>query len=286
MRHHEKRALVGPSDVPALIQKEGLPAAMRGFSRETPERPRPLTIEEIQGLREDMVRAAIRIKRAGFDGIELHGAHGYLLCQFTSPFYNRRNDDYGGSPEKRWRFSLEIIRDIKEALGEEFVVGYRFSAREWIPDGLDLPESLEMAKALEKAGADYLSVSHGCYGTATRIFPDKDDVMTEDAAAVRKAVSIPVMCPNFRDPDKVAEALSKGAVDLAALSRPLLADPLWPRKVKEGRAEEIQHCTRCYQCVRTAVVEHVPARCPVNPRLGFERFDPGSLPRPTGDRSL
>lgn len=286
MRHHEKRALVGPSDVPALIQKKGLPAALRGFSRETPERPRPLSVDEIQGLRGDMVRAAVRIKRAGFDGIELHGAHGYLLCQFTSPYYNRRDDDYGGSPERRWRFSLEIIGDIKEALGRNFVVGYRFSAREWIPDGLDLPESLDMARALEDAGADYLSVSHGCYGTATRIFPDEEDVMTKDAAAVRKAVSIPVMCPNFRDPDKVAEALSKGAVDLVALSRPLLADPQWVRKVKEGRAEDIQHCTRCYQCVRTAVVEHVPARCPVNPRLGFERFDPGTLPRPAGDPSL
>jgi 2,4-dienoyl-CoA reductase-like NADH-dependent reductase (Old Yellow Enzyme family) len=280
MRHHKQRPLVGPSDVPALVQKDGLPKNLKGIVKEAPERPHPLDVQEIKGLGDEMVRAAGRAKGAGFDGIEIHGAHGYLLCQFTSPYYNRRNDDYGGSPERRWRFSLEIIRDIKETLGQNFVVGYRFSAREWIPDGLDLPESIEMAKALEGAGADYLSVSQGCYGSATHVFPAGEGAMTEDAAAIRKAVSIPVMCPNFQSPDKVADAISNGSVDLVALSRPLLADPLWARKVKEGRPEEIQHCKRCYQCIRAAIVDHVPARCPVNPKLGFERFDPQGLPRP------
>jgi 2,4-dienoyl-CoA reductase-like NADH-dependent reductase (Old Yellow Enzyme family) len=280
MRHHERRPLVGPSDVPALIQKEGLPKAVRGFLKETAERPRPLDVQEIHGLKDAMVRAAVRVKGAGFDGIEVHGAHGYLLCQFTSPYYNRRVDDYGGSPENRWRFSIEIIRGIKEALGQNFVVGYRFSAREWIPDGLELAESIEMAKALEEAGADYLSVSQGCYGAATRVFPDGEGDVTEDAAKIRKEVSIPVMCPNFQDPDRVAEAISGGSVDMVALSRPLLADPLWPKKVKEGRGQEIKKCKRCYQCIQAAVIDHVPVRCPVNPRLGFERFDPESLPRP------
>ncbi len=280
MRHHKQRPLVAPSDVPALVQKDGLPKNLKGIEREAPERPRPLDVQEIKGLGTEMVRAADRVKRAGFDGVEVHGAHGYLLCQFTSPYYNRRNDDYGGSPEKRWRFSLEIIRDIKETLGQDFVVGYRFSAREWIPGGLDLAESIEMAKALEGAGTDYLSVSQGCYGSATQLFPAGEGAMTENAAAIRKGVSIPVMCPNFQSPDKVADAISNGSVDLVALSRPLLADPLWARKVREGRPDEIQHCKRCYQCVRAAIVDHLPARCPVNPKLGFERFDPQGLPRP------
>jgi len=283
MTHGERRPLVGPSDVPALIQKDGLPKNLKGLLKTRPERPHPLDVEEIKGLREAMVRAAGRAKKAGFDGVEIHGAHGYLLCQFTSPYYNQRDDDYGGSPEKRWRFSLEIIRGIKETLGQNFVVGYRFSAREWIPGGLDLTESTEMAKALEGAGADYLSVSQGCYGSATHVFPKEEDAMTENAAAIRKAVSIPVMCPNFQNPDKAAEAISNGSVDLVALARPLLADPLWARKVKDGRAGDIQHCNRCYQCVRAAIVDHVPVRCPVNPKLGFERFDPQSLPRPATD---
>jgi 2,4-dienoyl-CoA reductase-like NADH-dependent reductase (Old Yellow Enzyme family) len=279
-RHHEKRSLVGPSDVPALVQQEGLPKAIKGLLKENPERPRPLGADEILGLREAMVRAAGRVKRAGFDGVEVHGAHGYLLCQFTSPYYNRREDDYGGSPEKRWRFSLDIIRDIKASLGQKFVVGYRFSARDWISGGLELPESIEMAKALQEAGADYLSVSQGCYGSATHVFPKEENTITEDAAAIRKAVSIPVMCANFQNPDTVAEAISSGSVDLVALSRPLLADPRWPKKVKEGRPEEIKHCKRCYQCIQAAIIDHVPVRCPVNPTLGFERFDARYLPRP------
>jgi len=280
MSHHKRRPLVGPSDVPALIQQDGLPKTLQGIAKTSPERPRPLEVEEIIGLKEATIRAAVRAKRSGFDGIEVHGAHGYLLCQFTSPYYNRRTDDYGGSPEKRWRLSLETIHGLKETLGKNFVVGYRFSAREWIPGGLDLPESIEMAKALQGAGADYLSVSQGCYGAATHLFPAGEDVMTEDAAAIRKAVSIPVMCPNFQDPDKVAEAISNGSVDLVALSRALLADPMWAMKVKEGRAAEIEKCKRCYQCVRAAIVDHVPVRCPVNSRLGFERFDAQSFPRP------
>ncbi len=283
MNHHERRPLVGPSDVPALIQQEGLPKAIRGMLEETPQRPRPMEVGEIRALKDATVRAAARAKRAGFDGVEIHGAHGYLLCQFTSPYFNRRTDDYGGSPEKRWRFSLEIIREIKAILGKDFTVGYRFSAREWIPDGIDLPESIEMAQALQASGADYLSVSQGCYGSATRMFPEGENDFGQDAAAIRKQVAIPVMCPNFQSPDKVAEAISNGSVDLVALSRALLADPLWPKKVKEGRPAEIQRCIRCYHCIQTGVVEHVPVRCLVNPKLGFERFDPECFPRPAGD---
>lgn len=284
LRHHEKRPLVGPSDVPALIQKEGLPKALKGLPKEPPEIPRPLEVQEIQELKASTVRAANRAKKAGFDGIELHGAHGYLLCQFTSPYFNRRDDDYGGSPERRWRFSIEIIRAIKETVGQDFVVGYRFSAREWIPGGLDLPESIEMAKAIQEAGADYLSVSHGCYGATTRVFPEAENAITGDASTIRKEVSIPVMCPNFQDPDKAAEAIANGSVDLVALSRALLADPQWVKKVKEGRPEAIQRCIRCYHCIRAVIVDHLPVRCSVNPMLGFERFDPQCLPQPGGNQ--
>ena len=280
MNHHRKRPLVGPSDVPALVQQEGLPKTIQGLKNETPEPPHPMSIQEIRDLKDETMKAAGRARRAGFDGIELHGAHGYLLCQFTSPYYNRRSDDYGGSPEKRWRFSIEIIRDIKKSLGREFVVGYRFSACEGIPGGLELSESQEMAGALQEAGADYLSVSRGCYGSATDVFPKGEGAITEDAAAIRKRVSIPVMCANFQNPDTVAGEISSGAIDMAALSRPLLADPSWAGKVQAGKPETINPCIRCYQCVRSAVVEHVPVRCPVNPRLGFERFDPESFPRP------
>ena len=133
-----QRDLVAPSDIPALVQKEGLPVSLKSFSLKEAEPPRPLEIKEIEYLREAMALASMRAKKAGFDGVEIHGAHGYLLGQFTSPYYNRRSDEYGGSPQKRWKLSLELIREIRERAGDRFVVGYRFSAREWIQDGLDL----------------------------------------------------------------------------------------------------------------------------------------------------
>ena len=280
LQGHEKRPLVAPSDVPALIPQDDLPDAIKGLRQKAPERPRPLTIEEIEDLKASVVRAAGRAKRAGFDGIELHGTHGYLLSQFNSPYFNRRNDQYGGSPEKRWAISIEIIREIKETVAQDFAVGYRFSAREWIPGGLELPESIQMARALQEAGADYLSVSHGCYGSVNRIFPKGEGAISLDAAAIQKEVAIPVMCPNFQDPAKAAEVIANGSVGLVALSRALLADPLWARKVRDGKPETIHRCIRCYQCVRAAIVDYLPVRCPVNPGLGFERFDPRYLPRP------
>jgi 2,4-dienoyl-CoA reductase-like NADH-dependent reductase (Old Yellow Enzyme family) len=276
----EKRPLVAPSDVPALISGEDLPEAVKGLKDKKPDRPRPLTSEEIGHLKISVVKAANRAKSAGFDGVELHGAHGYLLCQFTSPYFNRRDDEYGGSSEKRWKLSLELVRGIKMDVGKDFVVGYRFSAREGIPGGLDLPESIQMVRALEEGGADYLSVSHGCYGSVTQIFPRGEGSMTADAAAIQREVAIPVMCPNYQDPGKAAETIAKGSAAAVALSRAFLADPLWTEKVQEGRPETIQRCIRCYQCVRAAVVDYLPVRCPVNPGLGFERFDSRYIPRP------
>jgi len=286
LRSQENRPLVAPSDVPALIPQDDLPEAIKGLRQKAPERPRPLTIEEIEYLKASVVRAAGRAKRSGFDGVELHGTHGYLLSQFNSPYFNQRNDQYGGSPEKRWAISIGIIREIKETVAQDFAVGYRFSAREWIPGGLDLPESTKMAKALQEAGADYLSVSHGCYGSVTRIFPKGEGAISLDAAAIQKEVAIPVMCPNFQDPAKAAELIANGSIGLVALSRPLLADPLWARKVKDGNPETINRCIRCYQCVRAAIVDYLPIRCPVNPGLGFERFDPRYFPRPNEKQRL
>jgi len=280
LQSYENRPLVGPSDVPAPLPRDELPENLKDLLLRKPAQPRPLTREEIQGLKFSVVQAAGRAKKAGFDGVELHGAHGYLLGQFTSPYFNHRHDEYGGSPEKRWNLSRDMVQEIKKEMGPDFLVGYRFSAREYIPGGLDLPESIQMARAIQEAGADYLSVSHGCYGSLTRIFPRNEGSMSEDAAVIKENVSIPVMAPNFQDPGKAAEAITAGSIALVALSRALLADPLWPKKVKEGRPEEIQRCIRCYRCVRAAIVDYSPARCPVNPGLGFERFDSRFHPRP------
>ncbi len=274
-----KRDLVGPSDVAAVLQTEGLPMALKALSSKNAEPPRPLDLREIDSLKESMRLAALRAKKAGFDGVEVHGAHGYLLGQFTSPYFNRRKDDYGGSPERRWKLSLELIGEIKEAAGKDFVVGYRFSTREGIPGGLELQESVEMAEAIGRGGADYLSVSSGCYGSLTLNIPREEGCFAQDASAVKAAVSIPVMCSNFQKPETAAEAVSNKATDFVALSRPLLSDPFWVQKVKEGKGNTINGCIRCYQCIRSFNVDRLPVRCKVNPMLGFERFDPRTIPR-------
>ncbi len=280
LQSYENRPLVGPSNVPTPLLQDDLPENLKAFLLKKPEAPRPLTKDEILGLKISVLQAAARAQKAGFDGVELHGAHGYLLSQFTSPYFNRRQDDYGGSPEKRWNLSQEMVREIKREMGPDFVVGYRLSAREFIPGGMDLPEAIQMAQAMQEAGVDYLSVSHGCYGSLTRIFPRSEGSMSEDAGAVQKNVTIPVMAPNFQDPGKAAETLARGSLALIALSRALLADPLWAKKVREGKPETIQRCIRCFSCVRAAIVDYSPVRCPVNPGLGFERFDPRFFPRP------
>ena len=280
LQSYENRPLVGPSDVPAPLPQGELPEILKDLLAKKPEQPRPLSREEIQGLKVSVVNAALRAKMAGFDGVELHGAHGYLLGQFTSPYFNQRKDEYGGSPEKRWTLSREMIQDIKKEMGPDFIVGYRCSAREFIPGGLDLPEAIQMTRAIHKAGADYLSVSAGCYGSLTRIFPRDEGAMSEDAASIKKNVPIPVMAPNFLDPAKAAQAIASGSMALVALSRALLADPLWARKVKEGRPGDTQPCIRSYRCVRAAIVDYSPVRCPVNPGLGFERFEPRFFPHP------
>ncbi|MFZ0928955.1 MAG: NADH:flavin oxidoreductase [Syntrophobacteraceae bacterium] len=275
-----QRDLVAPSDIPALVQKEDLPVSLKSFSLKEAEPPRPLEIKEIEYLKEAMALASMRAKKAGFDGVEIHGAHGYLLGQFTSPYYNRRSDEYGGSPQKRWKLSLELIREIKERAGDRFIVGYRFSAREWIQDGLDLEESTQMAQALEKAGVDYLSVSGGCYGATTRTIPREEGSFVEDASIIKAAVSTPVICANFQMPDTAAEAVFSRKVDFVALSRPLLCDPFWPQKIKDGVEETINRCIRCYSCIRSFNLDQLPVRCSINPMLGYERFDPQSIPRP------
>ncbi len=278
--HHEKRPLVGPSDIAAVLPDEGLPKSLDAFRDITAKTPVPMTLEDIRLIKSDVLTAAKRAKTAGFEGIELHGAHGYLLAQFTSPYFNRRSDDYGGSQTARNRLAAEVVREIKDALGTAFVVGYRLSAREWIPGGTELSHSVHLAKDLQDAGVDYLSVSQGCYGSIAKIFPKEEGTITADAAEIKKEVAIPVICANFQNPDLAAKAVDEGAVDLVALSRPLLADPLWVGKVQTGEPEKINPCIRCYQCIKSAILNHQPVRCPVNPGLGFERFEPEFLPRP------
>jgi 2,4-dienoyl-CoA reductase (NADPH2) len=226
-----------PMSNPALA-----PSAVQTFGR----MPRALTKEEMREIAKKFAEAAVRVKKAGFDMVELHGGTGYLLSSFVSPRTNKRDDEYGGSLENRQRFPLEVVQEVKTAVGN-FPVGYRFLADEWLPDGLKISESVQYAKALAAAGVAYISVMGGTYESF--FLPDvlaasrKDGYMADLAAAVKKAVNVPVITAGRISSGAVAEkVLAEGKADLIGLARVLWADPEWPSKVKEGRENEIVHC--------------------------------------------
>lgn len=238
------------------------PSAVETFGR----LPRALTANPIQAIQGQYADAAARAKRAGFDMVELHGGTGYLLAQFLSPRTNKRKDEYGGDLENRIRFVLEVVDAVREAVGD-FPVGYRFMADEWLPDGLQLAESVEVAKALAHRKLAYLSVMGGTYESF--FLPDivkrskKQGYMLDLAAAVKQAVDIPVISAGRFATGQVAEqAVADGNTDLIGLARVLWADPEWPKKVREGKEDQIIHCDpECEDACIQMVMRKKPAFC-------------------------
>lgn len=225
------------------------PSAVEAFGRV----PRALSKEQMEKIADKFVDAALRVKKAGFDMVELHGGTGYLLAQFVSPRTNRREDEYGGPLENRQRFPLEVLGAVKTAVGN-FPVGYRFLADEWLPDGLKLEESSRFARALASAGVAYISVMGGTYESF--FLPEivekskNDGYMVDLAAAIKKEVAVPVITAGRIATGALAEeVIARGQADLVGLARVLWTDPEWPEKVKEGRESEILHCDSCDVCL-------------------------------------
>ncbi|MGB9868162.1 MAG: FAD-dependent oxidoreductase [Bacillota bacterium] len=240
-----------------------------------PETPRELTKGEIEELVWAFGEAARRAKQAGFDAVEIHGAHGYLINEFLSPYSNKRTDEYGGSLENRIRFPLEVVRAVRRAVGPEFPVTYRMSADEKVPGGLTLEETRIVAKRLEQEGIDAIHVSAGVYESAVWIIQPMAlprACLADLAAGIKSAVKIPVIAVGrFNDPEVAERVLAEGKADLVAFGRALLADPDMPRKVVEGRLDEIRKCIGCCQgCIDELFQDH-PITCTVNPCTGFER---------------
>jgi 2,4-dienoyl-CoA reductase (NADPH2) len=245
------------------------PSAVEAFGRT----PRALTAGEMGHIAKKFAECALRVKRAGFDMVELHGGTGYLLASFISPRTNRRDDAYGGSLENRCRFPLEVVSAVKAAV-KDFPVGYRLLADEWLPDGLGIEESCRAAKALEAAGVAYLSVMGGTYesfGLPEVVErSERPGYMVDLAAAVKKAVAVPVIAAGRIDSGRLAEQiLAEGKADLIGLARVLWADPEWPLKVREGREDEIVHCD-CRDACNKLVAADKPALCA---RWGHEKLE-------------
>ena len=234
--------------------------------------PRELTVPEIAGLVGKFAAAAARAVEAGYDAIELHGAHGYLLGQFLSPHSNRRTDIYGGDEARRLRFPCEVIAAVKAAAGGRPVI-YRLSAAEYVEGGLGIEDTARLAPYLVAAGADALHVSTG---TGERLDCNVDPVNHAEgwrlplARAIREAAGVPVIGVGvIRHPEVAEQAIAAGDCDLVALGRALLVDPQWPEKARDGRAGEIRPCTSCNWCIDRLMAD-VPVGCAENPRAGRE----------------
>lgn len=196
------------------------------------EPPRALRREEIQHLVHDYAEAAKRARAAGFDAVEIHGAHGYLLSQFVSPLTNRRTDDYGGSLENRLRFPCEVIRAVREAVGQTTLVLYRFGADDLMPGGITADDAERIAPILAEAGVDILDVSGGLGGSGRDRFTEQGYFVLL-AARVKRAAKIPTIgVGNVREPEYADRVIRDGLVDLIAVGRAQLADPDWVAKAR------------------------------------------------------
>jgi len=208
---------------------------------------------------------------AGFDFVELHGAHGYLLSQFFSPAFNHRTDEYGGSLAGRMRFGLECVSATRAAVGENYPIFFRLGAWEDMADGIKIEEAVRFATELEKAGVDVIDVSVGHLegpGFGASPAPDKPmGTFANLAEAIKKKVTVPVMAVGRINTPEVAETLlAEGKADLVAVGRQLIADPFWPGKVAAGQFEDVVPCISCNVCLDTAFTAG-EVKCSVNASL-------------------
>ncbi|MFC1535479.1 FAD-dependent oxidoreductase, partial [Thermodesulfobacteriota bacterium] len=244
--------------------------------------PRELTIGEIEEIEDNFAEAAWRAKEVGFEVIVLHGAHVYLINQFLSPLSNKRQDAYGGDFNRRLRFLLEIIRKIKQKVGDNFPLMCSLNGAEIVEGGLTIEDARQIAWRLERAGLYGIRISLSPlpfnftqydYFPPSPIPPMRSPrgQLVHLAAAVKDVVSIPVMVAGRIITPRLAEQiLEQDKADLIGLGRGLIADPEWPKKSQGGREREIRHCISCMFCSKVARIHTAPGACAINPRYARE----------------
>ncbi len=255
-----------------------LPVAPSSIPRLNGELPRELSIAEIEELIHAFIAASRRAKQAGFDGVMVHMAHGYLVHQFLSPLSNKRTDRYGGDFKGRTRFALEILRGIRAEVGKDYPITCRLNGDEYVKGGIDLSESVPFAKLLEANGIDAIDVSAST-SESPQIMNAPSYVpmgfLVHLSEAVKKEVRIPVgIVGRIHDPALAETILRQGKADMIALGRALIADPEWPRKASEGRPEDICPCLSCNQGCTDRIYQLVDISCTVNPSVGRESAFP------------
>lgn len=248
-----------------------------------------LTKEMIEDIVAAYGHVAGLAKRAGFEMIMIHGGHGWLINQFLSPLFNHRTDEYGGSLENRTRFAVEVLQSVREAVGPFFPVEFRMSGAEFTEGGYGLDEGVRIAQAIEP----YADIIHVSAGTYQKTFGITHPSMFEDhgrnvylAAEIRKHVHKPVATiGGLNDPAQMEEIIASGKADIVYMGRALLADPFLPRKINEGREDEIVRCLRCFTCMAERAATST-RRCTVNPLIGRELEGDEIQPAPVKKKVL
>ncbi len=218
-----------------------------------------MTDEEIESIIADFVAAGVRVREAGFDAVQLHGAHGYLFSQFASPLYNLRTDRWGGSPENRRRFHLEVISRLRKALGPDYPILIKFGVQDDKPGGMPLNEGLETCRQMVKAGLDGIEVSAGFGGAIARLREGEVSkiVFRERAAEVKKTINIPVAVVNgIRNLEDAQDIIDSGDADMISMSRPFIREPHLLLRWQRGDTTPAQ-CISCGKCMPLATKNNV-----------------------------
>jgi len=260
---------VAPSPIPCPVSKE---------------MPKELSLEEIQEIIEAFRKAAGRVKASGADGVEIHMAHGYLLNQFLSPFSNQREDEYGGNRDRRMRMAIETLIAVRNEVGQDYLVTCRLSGDEYIEGGLKIEDTKEIAKALEKNGADALHIT-ACVGASGYLihppYYAEEGIFIPLAQAIKSVASIPVIAVGrIRNPALANQILEENKADLVSMGRVLIADPHFPTKTLQGKMDEVVPCISCNRCALS--IRKGPLQCAVNPETGREmifKFQKATSPK-------
>ncbi|MGM0652525.1 MAG: FAD-dependent oxidoreductase [Bacillota bacterium] len=293
---HDDKFIEGLQDLAKIIQNNGAAAAAQLYqagrythsimtggiqpvapsaiaSRLTRETPREMTLKDIETVIDSYGQAARRTKEAGFDAVEVLASAGYLICQFLSPITNQRNDQYGGSWENRIRFGLEVVEQIRSAVGADFPIIVRISGHDYMPDGNTYREAALFAAALEKSGVNCINVTGGWHESRV---PQITGELPRGGFAylarrIKETVKVPVIASNrINDPQVAEEILKHQFADMVNMGRPLIADPDLPNKAREGKFDSIRHCIACNQGCLDMVFTMQDVHCTANPAAGRE----------------
>lgn len=252
----------------------------------SPDMPEEMTIDEIHETVEQFGDCARRAKEAGFDGVEVHLAHGYLLAEFLSPYSNKRTDEYGGPLQNRMRMALEVLQNVRNKCGSDFIVGVRISGDENVTGGRSIADTMAVVPYLEQAGASYIHVSAGVYRSFDAVIPSmycNHAWIADNAEKVKRITNLPVITVGRYNDPRIADAvLAAGQADLVSFGRQSLTDPEMPNKAHEGRFDDIRQCIGCEHACISGILADKQGGCILNPSLGHEstlRYDKTDSPK-------